>query len=286
MTSPAPTPLAGGGLLLHLSGPLQSWGERSRFNERDTATGPTRSGLIGLFAAALGRRRDEPLSDLRALHFTVRFDRPGTRLRDFHTVGGGMPRHLTVATAEGKRRSGETGTLVSDRYYLQDASFTVAVTSDSPDLLQRCAHAIRYPKWPLYLGRRSCPPSGPVLLANVAKEPLKHLIRLPLARTPMRGHHRRPNQPALESVEFASDLPLAHLAETARVDFPALQIPDVLTGEAHDEPVSFSTLDRRYRSRIHYRTTLPLPADRCAGSGADYLSAITTYLQGEREALR
>ena len=41
------------GLLLRLAGPLQSWGERSHFNERDTARFPTRSGVIGMLAAAL-----------------------------------------------------------------------------------------------------------------------------------------------------------------------------------------------------------------------------------------
>ena len=80
------------GILLHLSGPLQSWGTHSAFNEHDTARFPTRSGIIGLLASSLGRRRGDPVDDLAHLSLTTRTDRPGVLLRDLHTVGGGMTR--------------------------------------------------------------------------------------------------------------------------------------------------------------------------------------------------
>ena len=51
-------------LLLKLAGPLQSWGSDSRFTETKTRHEPTKSGVIGLLAAALGRRRTEDVSDL------------------------------------------------------------------------------------------------------------------------------------------------------------------------------------------------------------------------------
>lgn len=157
---PAPEP----GLLLRLTGPLQSWGLHSHFNERDTAAFPTRSGVIGMLASALGRHRGRPIDDLTRLHLTVRTDRPGVLLRDLHTVGGGLPGKATVTTAEGKKRPGDTGTLLTHRYYLADAAFTVALTAprtDDPTLLDRYADALRNPRWPLHLGRRSCPPEGP-----------------------------------------------------------------------------------------------------------------------------
>ena len=238
--STAPT-----GLLLHLSGPLQSWGERSRFNQRDTAPAPTRSGLIGLIAAALGRPRHQPLSDLAALRFTTRIDRPGTLLRDFHTVGGGMPRHLTVITAEGKRRSAETATLISDRYYLQDAAFTVAVTAPDPQLVADCAQALRAPTWPPYLGRRSCPPNAPLLIDTV-HDPIGHLIRLPLADAWSNGANTQDDQ--------------------------------VYT-ETQDDPVSFNPDNRQYRTRPVYRRHMNLPAQQCAGLGTAYLQSLTDYLQ-------
>ncbi|GHF15188.1 hypothetical protein GCM10014715_83130 [Streptomyces spiralis] len=76
-------------LLVRLAGPLQSWGLTGRFARRDTHTRPTKSGVIGLCAAALGLAREEPLGELAEVRFGVRADRPGTPLRDYHTVGGG-----------------------------------------------------------------------------------------------------------------------------------------------------------------------------------------------------
>jgi CRISPR system Cascade subunit CasD len=46
-------------LFLRLEGPLQSWGERARWDVRDTAPEPTKSGVIGLLACALGLSADE-----------------------------------------------------------------------------------------------------------------------------------------------------------------------------------------------------------------------------------
>ncbi|MQY05396.1 type I-E CRISPR-associated protein Cas5/CasD [Actinomadura macrotermitis] len=76
-------------LLIRLAGPLQSWGITGRFARRDTQNRPTKSGVIGLCAAALGLDREEPLGELANVLFGVRADRPGTALRDYHTVGGG-----------------------------------------------------------------------------------------------------------------------------------------------------------------------------------------------------
>ncbi|WP_416875669.1 type I-E CRISPR-associated protein Cas5/CasD [Kitasatospora sp. SC0581] len=76
-------------LLARLAGPLQAWGLVSRFDRRDTHLRPTKSGFLGLLAAAAGHSRDEPLEPLDELRFAVRADRPGTPVRDYHTVGGG-----------------------------------------------------------------------------------------------------------------------------------------------------------------------------------------------------
>ena len=51
-------------LLLRLAGPLQSWGVKSRFTVRATELAPTKSGIIGMLAAAVGRRRTDPIEDL------------------------------------------------------------------------------------------------------------------------------------------------------------------------------------------------------------------------------
>ncbi|WP_116209909.1 type I-E CRISPR-associated protein Cas5/CasD [Streptomyces olivoreticuli] len=265
--SPADTTAPG--LLLHLAGPLQSWGTHSRFNERDTARFPTRSGVIGLLAACLGRRRGEPLDDLARLSLTTRTDRPGTLLRDLHTVGGGLPAKGTVTTAEGKKRPPAQGTLLSHRYYLADAAFTAALTGEDHELLSQCAQALRSPIWPPYLGRRSCPPEGPLLI-GLLPHPLHHLVRLPLARK--HGPHPL-------SVDFHGDAPLDRLPGAE----PEPHGPDTMNGaaptsEITDDPVDLSPHRRTYRARPLFRRSLSLPAERSGGLGTDYLSALSTYL--------
>ena len=47
-------------LLLRLSGPMQSWGIQSQFPDRDTGMEPSKSGVVGLLCAALGRGRSAP----------------------------------------------------------------------------------------------------------------------------------------------------------------------------------------------------------------------------------
>ena len=69
-------------LLLRLAGPLQAWGYDSKFETRRTGREPSKSGVIGLLAAALGRKRDESIEDLRELRFGFRVDREGQLLHD------------------------------------------------------------------------------------------------------------------------------------------------------------------------------------------------------------
>ena len=66
-------------LLLRLAGPMQSWGTTSRFDQRDTGKEPSKSGVIGLLAAAMGIDRENwtGLQPLARLRMAVRHDRPG-----------------------------------------------------------------------------------------------------------------------------------------------------------------------------------------------------------------
>ncbi|MFF0296307.1 type I-E CRISPR-associated protein Cas5/CasD [Kitasatospora sp. NPDC004614] len=249
------------GLLLRLAGPLQSWGERSKFNERDTAPFPTRSGVIGLLACALGRPRDAGITDLARLSLTVRADRPGTVLRDLHTVGGGLPARHTVTTADGKKRPAAAATLLSHRYYLADAVFTAALTGPA-SVLAECADALRRPVWPPYLGRRSCPPEGPLLLGEF-DDVLHHLVNLPLARV-----HRGPA--GTVPVVFHGDRPLTALGPGDDGTAPV--------GQVNDDPLSFHPQRRAHQSRARYQRTLHLPAEQCHGHSTGYLKALAAYL--------
>lgn len=154
-------------LLLRLEGPLQSWGLRARWEERDTAFEPTKSGVIGLLGCALGLRRDDERlrSISEALEMGVRVDRPGALLVDYHTTGGakrpdGAPEGMLNAEGKLKRE-----TDVSKRSYLMDASFLVALRG-SDALIAELVHALRHPVWPVFLGRKACVPTCPVLVRS------------------------------------------------------------------------------------------------------------------------
>jgi CRISPR system Cascade subunit CasD len=141
-------------LLLRLEGPMQSWGYRSRFDYRDTALEPTRSGVIGLICAAVGIAREDEKEILRfdSIRMGVRVDKEGRPERDYHTA-------LDVIKADGKG----TDTVVSYRDYLADASFTVGLQSEDLQLLQNIADALQHPQWPLFLGRKAFPLAVPPL---------------------------------------------------------------------------------------------------------------------------
>ncbi len=151
-------------LLLRLAGPMQSWGTRSRFAyEREAGREPSKSGVVGLLAAALGRPREAPVDDLAALTIGVRIDAPGSVQVDYHTVGGTNRKgdSYGVATVGGGMR-----TAVTHRYYLANARFLVGLESHDLALLQKLDAALAAPHWPLSLGRRSFVPSEPIRLPD------------------------------------------------------------------------------------------------------------------------
>lgn len=134
-------------LSLLLAGPMQSWGSESRFTTRATDDAPTKSGVLGLLAAARGQRRTDPIEDLLQIRFGVRIDQPGEILRDFQTA---------------RSLDGRTSMPLSQRYYRADARYLVGLEADR-ELLEALAEELAHPVYPLYLGRRSCPPSEPLV---------------------------------------------------------------------------------------------------------------------------
>jgi CRISPR system Cascade subunit CasD len=254
------------GLLIRLAGPLQSWGERSAFTpERDTAPFPTRSALIGMFAAAEGiGRGDAGLEKYRELRLTVRVDRPGTRLIDYHTVGGGFPKDRTAATSGGSNKG---AAVITRRHYLADAVFVVAVTAPD-DTVERLANALSHPYWAPYLGRRSCPPDEPFLLRHHVDDAEEELrTRVPLSRT------APPQQGAGETlpVEFLQEHPPRHHGDGAPPS-------DVI--EVNDEPVSFARHGRGHTGRRLYRTVEPL-SQHLAGPRHTLLQRLIDYAHTE-----
>jgi len=147
-------------LLLRLTGPLQSWGLQSRYaSVRDTGLYPSKSGVIGLVAAALGRPRGADISDLAGLSMGVRSDQEGHLETDFHTAGQGGIWVVSGQVVPDAR-------VVSHRQYLADASFLAGLAGDDLLLLTMIQTALQRPHWPLYLGRKAFLPSAPVWLPD------------------------------------------------------------------------------------------------------------------------
>lgn len=171
-------------LLLRLGGPLQSWGTSSRFTRRATDRVPSKSGIVGLLAAAQGRRRTDPLEELLDLKLAVRTEQAGRVERDFQTAA----------------RAGErTPVSVSTRHYLADAVFLAAVEGD-PALLAGLVDALRAPHFPLFLGRRSCPPAGRLELGLRDATAVDALVAEPWRASPWFQRETREEQVALELV--------------------------------------------------------------------------------------
>ncbi|AXQ28794.1 type I-E CRISPR-associated protein Cas5/CasD [Solimonas sp. K1W22B-7] len=161
-------------LLLRLAGPMQSWGTTSRFDQRDTGKEPSKSGVIGLLAAALGIDREEwiALEPLTRLAMGVRHDRPGVPKRDYQTAGCAATD--TIIKAGGSQAKDG---VVSHRDYLADAVFLVGLEGTDRAVLESAHAALSNPAWPLALGRKSYVPSDPIWLrGGVVDAPLRDAL--------------------------------------------------------------------------------------------------------------
>lgn len=218
-------------LLLRLAAPLQSWGASARFVQRTTENAPTKSGVIGLLAAAEGRPREADLTDLAALRFGVRIDRPGVRLRDFH-----------------KAENSDTGRVMplSDRYYLADAVFVAGVEGEDA-FIRRLYASVDAPRFLPYLGRRSCPPSHPLILENNGS--LSDLsLEDALREVPWQGGRGRCER-RTEAEQSAAELEIL-------LDCPPQETPDL---QLRDTPLSYDTRHRRYALRGVRTGHVPTP---------------------------
>ena len=137
-------------LLLRLSAPLQSWGSESMYDNRETDYMPTKSGIIGLLAAAPGVKRGETkqLEELNKLGFGVRVDLQGVKLNDFQVTHMGEKLNANL----------------SNKVYLSDAIFLAGLSCEDITYLEKLKNALIYPRFALFLGRRSCPPTQPLIL--------------------------------------------------------------------------------------------------------------------------
>lgn len=190
-------------VLLRLSGPLQSYGTTSRWEERDTLPRPTKSAVLGLLANALGPGQSP--SRFAGLVFAVRCDRPGHLEEDVQTAGGGhfgrptaqaaaggvmptdswygaprYPSTAPLAPSPASWKPADRGTVMMTKQYIVDASFLVGLSGCTPQQADRITTALAQPYGLLYLGRRSCPPSQPIYYDTTEDEADVWPQRVPL----------------------------------------------------------------------------------------------------------
>jgi CRISPR system Cascade subunit CasD len=233
---------------LRLAGPLQSWGSGSRFVRRTTEPAPTKSGVIGLVAAAKGLRRTDSLEELLGLTFGVRVDQPGELVRDFQTAQ--RPRRERDGSVTWKSLP------LSYRYYRGDAVYLAVLEGDRV-LVEGIDAAVRSPEFPLYLGRRSCPPAGPVALGVFDYDLVTALAELPWQASTW--HQRRCREDPVELEVFR--------------DARANEGGDTV----HDEPVSFDPNRRVHAWRRVFRDTVTVPnpyGTRAPGDGHEPMSLL------------
>lgn len=210
-------------LLLRLSAPMQAWGTQSNFTNRDTGHEPSKSGVIGLLCAALGRPRTATIDDLVTLRMGVRIDQAGVIRRDFHTAGMGGVYKVSGGV--------KTDLVISNRYYLADAKFLVGLEGDAT-LLTELQAALQHPVWTLFLGRKAFIPAERIWLPDGLQP--TNLIDT-LSRYPWLGSGSQP--------EYLRVL----------VDDPAGTIM------RNDYPVSFA--QRRFLPRHVTSLTIPMPLE-------------------------
>lgn len=226
-------------LLLRLAAPLQSWGVESKFDIRQTGPAPSKSAVLGLLACALGIRREDraALEALRTLSFAVRIDQEGELLRDYHGAKSYKTKDAFI------RDRAFQDSYQTNRYYLSDAVFVAAVSSGDEALIQRLDDALHSPAFPLYLGRRSCPPTLPVSLG------VRPLSALEALRA----------EPWHASEEYQQKWRSRHTAPQLRLLMDA--VPGQASARIRDVPLSYDPSCRRYTFRNTAEVYMELDID-------------------------
>ena len=181
-------------LIFQLFSAMQSWGKEDKFSIYSTNREPSKSAVIGLIAAAMGIQEHEQseFDELNKLRFAVRCDCPGSVMSDYHTAAGDVSIFHLVKKQRGKKvkyeakpaaymKSGRRESEITYREYLTDAFFTVGLEGDVA-LLQRAAVAFSKPKFFLYLGRKSCPLTFPIMPKLVESPLLDAVMTFPTVK--------------------------------------------------------------------------------------------------------
>ncbi|MFI0738866.1 CRISPR-associated protein Cas5 [Streptomyces sp. NPDC021100] len=153
----------------------------------------------------------------------------------------GAPKKIAADPASGVLVSGELtrSALITERWYLADAAFLVGLQHESADFLETVRQALERPRRLLWLGRKSCPPSGTLGLRVVPGA----------LDTAFRAHRL---------------LPVAHDdTEPTGRPWAWFQVPPSERGATpvQDQPVSFDALRPEHTTRWETRRRITIDAD-------------------------
>lgn len=215
-------------ILLKLTGPMQSWGTSSRFETRMTDHYPSKSGVIGIIAASLGygRDEDEKIQRLNELDFAVRVDQEGILAKDYHIA------RKIKANGELDR------TYVTNRYYMEDAVFVVAISHEDENWMNEILKALKYPYFQPFMGRRSCPLSADFILGVSEDGPIEALENLDWQAAPW---YKKKNKNYRADIYADKDL-----------------LPENSYTIRNDRVVSFSQKERKFGPRFEARSSITL----------------------------
>lgn len=219
-------------LLLKFAGPLQAWGTSSDFETRSTDLYPSKSAVIGLLAASLGYRRqaEQELKKLNELDFAVRIDQMGNLLRDYHT-------------AMSFKRSGDLlRTYVTNRYYIEDGIFLVALGHQDIAFMEELEEALQKPYFQTFMGRRSLPLNADFYQGMTGDGVI---LALQKAEWQASDWYKKANRD-LHQIPIYAD---AHL------------LPDEDPKQRRDFVISFDQKGRSFAYRLEAKTKIDLPKE-------------------------
>lgn len=271
-------------LLLKFAGPLQSWGTDSHFETRHTDYYPSKSAVIGMISAAFGYRRstdcDEEIVKLNDLDFAVRIDQQGNLLRDYHIA------------AKYKANGDFEKNYVTNRYYIEDAIFLVAIGSDNEKLIDSINDALRSPYFQSSLGRRSLPPTADFILGVEDCGVIQALLKyewLANKWSEKRFNTSRLSETAESSNESCnevsislyadSDLVAKAASELVKDDINTYKIQESVRRLRKDFVNSFSNKERKFGFRYESKMEIPIKRILHDNSASEGISSDSKHVK-------
>lgn len=206
---------------------MQSWGTSSHFETRNTDYYPSKSAVIGVIAAGFGYSRDEDdiIRKLNKLDFAVRIDQVGLLKKDYQTA----------------RRLKKDEPYVTNRYYLEDAIFVVAISNDDDKWIEEIYTAIKNPYFQPFMGRRSCPVQPDFVIDMVETGAIEALQNLEWQAS---DWYKKRNRNYVADIYADKDL-----------------LPESGFSMRNDRVISFSQQERKFGPRFEARTAKTMSAE-------------------------